>query len=144
MRTAKPVNYDFKIVCNKNSYVIYNNNEQLAEATEIIEAFVFIATLIRKKDMKSYKIFIVLCGIKHQFVDFDPDGIIDMYKQDFIFDEEADEADIENYDDQELTKDLMLDEVISSQHREIERLMNIVQDLVTTNLRLVEIIGLKK
>lgn len=47
-------------------------------------------------------------------------------------------------DDQELTKDLMLDEVISSQHREIERLMNIVQDLITTNLKLVEIIGLEK
>lgn len=40
--------------------------------------------------------------------------------------------------------DIMLDEVISSQHLEIERLTEIVQDLVTTNLKLVEILALKK
>lgn len=47
-------------------------------------------------------------------------------------------------DDQEITKDLMLDEVISSQHLEIERLTTIIQDLVTTNLKLVEILASKK
>ena len=47
-------------------------------------------------------------------------------------------------DDQEICKDLMLDEVISSQHLEIERLMSIVRDLVITNTKLVEIIGNSK
>ena len=46
-------------------------------------------------------------------------------------------------DDQEICKDLMLDEVISSQHLEIERLTEIIQDLVTTNLKLVEMLGKK-
>lgn len=47
-------------------------------------------------------------------------------------------------DDKEICKDLMLDEVISSQKLEIERLTEIVQDLVTTNLKLVEMLALKK
>lgn len=47
-------------------------------------------------------------------------------------------------DDQEICKDLMLDEVISSQHLEIEKLMSIVRDLVITNTKLVEIIGNSK
>lgn len=47
-------------------------------------------------------------------------------------------------DDEEICKDLMLDEVISSQHLEIERLTKIIQDLVTTNLKLVEILGKNK
>lgn len=47
-------------------------------------------------------------------------------------------------DDKEICKDLMLDEVISSQHLEIERLTEIIQDLVTTNLKLVEMLALKK
>ena len=69
---------------------------------------------------------------------------------------ETDEIDEEDYccdecllqnqtsiDDEEICKDLMLDEVISSQHLEIERLTEIIQDLVTTNLRLVEMLGKK-
>ena len=38
----------------------------------------------------------------------------------------------------------MLDEVISSQHLEIERLTEIIQDLVVTNLKLVEMLGKTK
>ena len=49
-----------------------------------------------------------------------------------------------SYDDQEISKDLILDEVISSQHLEIERLTTIIKDLVTTNLKLVEILGKTK
>lgn len=47
-------------------------------------------------------------------------------------------------EEQEISKDLMLDEVISSQHLEIERLTEIIQDLVVTNLKLVEMLGKTK
>jgi len=137
--TAKPVNYDFKIYCNTNSYIIHTNEEHIAEATEIIEAFVFVANQIKKKNMKSYRVFIVLGGIENQFIEFDPDLVINTYGDKFIYGDEDDTDDsvvfsdssedfAKNYDDEEITKDLMLDEVISSQKLEINRLLKIIED----------------
>lgn len=137
--TAKPVNYDFKIYCNTNSYIIHTNEEHIAEATEIIEAFAFIAHQIKKKDMKSYRVFIVLGGIENQFIEFNPDLVINTYGDKFNYGDEDDTDDsvvfsdssedfAKNYDDEEITKDLMLDEVISSQKLEINRLLKIIED----------------
>ncbi len=46
----------------------------------------------------------------------------------------------EDYDDEEITKDLMLDEVISSQHREIEKLEEIIKEFSNQNSKLTNII----
>ncbi len=66
-----------------------------------------------------------------------------MYEKDVKIDEDDNDCDCDDYDDKEITKDLMLDEVISSQRLEIKQLIELVEELIYTNSKLVDLLGKK-
>lgn len=138
-----------KIICSSKDYVpTFEDFEKLQEF-EYDGVFEFLGKFNQTPDNKCW---VLDCQIgklyvRHSSLPTFENNVFWEFGTVNGFPKETDEQDCCDeclLDDQEITKDLMLDEVISSQHREIERLMNIVQDLVTTNLKLVEIMGLKK
>lgn len=143
MKTAKPVNYDFKITCNKNSHIIDVNGEHMAEATEITEAFAFIAHQIKKKDMKSYRVFIILGGIENQITKFDPDSITKMYGEKFNYGDEDDDDDSVIFSESEKSSPLQnmsIDKLICIIHAQTDYIKMLqthsgeLLDMLTNNL----------
>lgn len=136
---------DFKVIYHRNKYVVIEETSSLplGEGDVLWEADFCIAKEIKARNIKHYRVFREFQNENRYEIRFDPEFVINMYEKDVKIDEDDSDYD-DYYDDEEITKDLMLDEVISSQHQEIERLTEIIKDLVTTNLKLVEMLASKK
>jgi hypothetical protein len=136
---------DFKVIYHRNKYIVIEetSNLPLGEGDELWEADFCIAKEIKVRNIKHYRVFREFQNENRYEIRFDPEFVINMYEKDIKIDEYDNDCDCDDYDDKEITKDLMLDEIISSQRLEIKQLIELVEELIYTNSKLVELLGKK-